>query len=482
MSRLPKFLTKLSPIGETLSSLESGEALLEEEVQLHNGQLSVSSAESGLSLWESDYGLSHLGSIAARRSRIQATLMGERTLTVEALKELAVSLGGADEGVVKEFPSRHQVILSALFHNREPEDLNALKEAVMRRKPAHLSVDVLSVLPEPEIVYYGTATPLQAPRSAVCATNLGPYALFAGGFCGGGVMSSVTDAYDARLIRHAPAALPTPNGGGGVARAGNYAIFAGGISSGYTPALGTAYDTTLTQSSNENWTIPRVQRVGATSSAHHAIFGAGEISSNVFSAATDAFDETLVKSAPAPFATARGYYGATFINGHAIFAGGHTASSPTSETEAYGPDLEKLMLTSLSFVTYSPGAANTKKYALIVGGQAASKVLSTANAYSEELTRVIAPSLSVERQHPLGGSILDLALFAGGQCSNGEATSVVDCYDDDLTHTTQSNLSIPREIHSSASLCGATVDNFLLFGGGQDGATYYDTVDVYKAI
>ena len=55
--RLPEYLTRLSPVGETLAAMEAGEEALAAEVAERNAQLAVSTADGGLALWEADYGL-----------------------------------------------------------------------------------------------------------------------------------------------------------------------------------------------------------------------------------------------------------------------------------------------------------------------------------------------------------------------------------------------------------------------------------------
>ncbi len=143
--RLPAFLKRISPIGETLEAMEAGAALLTEETAQRNRQLSVETADTGLSLWEGDYSLSGGGDLELRRGRIRAAMAGGRTLTAEELKILAVTVGGADGGAVEEDFSDWSVTLYALFDGRIPGDMTALKEAVARRQPAHLAVEVAPV-------------------------------------------------------------------------------------------------------------------------------------------------------------------------------------------------------------------------------------------------------------------------------------------------------------------------------------------------
>lgn len=143
--RLPVFLKRISPIGETLEAMEAGAALLTEETAQRNCQLSVGTADNSLSLWEADYSLPGNGDTELRRGRIRAAMAGGRTLTTEELKMLAVTVGGADGGEVTESFSDWSVTLTALYMGRVPGDMTALEEAVQRRRPAHLAVEVASV-------------------------------------------------------------------------------------------------------------------------------------------------------------------------------------------------------------------------------------------------------------------------------------------------------------------------------------------------
>ena len=144
MDRLPAFLTRISPIGETLAAMEQGTALLERETAARNDQLSVSTAEEGLSLWERDYALAEGAGMDTRQRRaaILAAMAGGLTLTKERLETLAVTLAGADRGEAEEDVAHWRVVLSALYEGRLPEDVSALEAAVARLKPAHLEVVV----------------------------------------------------------------------------------------------------------------------------------------------------------------------------------------------------------------------------------------------------------------------------------------------------------------------------------------------------
>lgn len=72
-----------------------------------------------------------------------AAMAGGRTLTPAFLKELCVTLGGGDRGEVEEDFANWHVTALAVGAGRVPTDVPALKRAVERLKPAHLSVTVL---------------------------------------------------------------------------------------------------------------------------------------------------------------------------------------------------------------------------------------------------------------------------------------------------------------------------------------------------
>lgn len=145
--RLPEFVKKISPVGETLEAIDAGTALLAEETEKRNRQVVVSTADTGLSLWEKDYAIPDGTGRDAdfRRARVRAAMAGSRTLTVAELEALAVTLAGADRGEVSEDFADWRATLEALYENRIPGDMTALEEAVRRQKPAHLEVSVVPV-------------------------------------------------------------------------------------------------------------------------------------------------------------------------------------------------------------------------------------------------------------------------------------------------------------------------------------------------
>ena len=140
--RLPEFVTELSPIRETLAALEQGETALADAVAEKNKQVCVSSADEGLSLWERDYGLPvrEGATLEDRRAAVRAAMVGGRTLTPALLRELCVTLGGADRGEVEEEFANWRVTVDAVTEGRVPGAPAPLERAVEKLKPAHLEV------------------------------------------------------------------------------------------------------------------------------------------------------------------------------------------------------------------------------------------------------------------------------------------------------------------------------------------------------
>lgn len=139
--RLPGFFVKLSPIGETLAALEQETTRLEAEAAAKNAQLAVSTADTGLVLWEQDYGLVSAGDLPTRRGRVRAAMTaGTQTFTLVALRQLAITVGGAGGVAVEEDFANARVVIRAVFP--DAAGIAALEEALRRFMPAHLQAVV----------------------------------------------------------------------------------------------------------------------------------------------------------------------------------------------------------------------------------------------------------------------------------------------------------------------------------------------------
>lgn len=143
--RLPEFLTKLSPIRETLAAIAAGEKTLSDAVAEKNARLSVGAADAtGLALWEADYGLSTpSGSdLEARRAAVRTAMAGGHTLTPAYLAELCVTVGGAERGEVEEDFANWTVTAVPVGSGCVPAT-GPLGAALERLKPAHIRMEVV---------------------------------------------------------------------------------------------------------------------------------------------------------------------------------------------------------------------------------------------------------------------------------------------------------------------------------------------------
>ena len=140
--RLPAFLTNLSPVGETLAAVEQGQLLLEQEVSRRNDQLSVGTADEALSRWKADYSLPDgTGKKEPlRRARIRTAMGGGQCLNRSRLRDLCISIGGADDVEIEEDFPNWCVSVTALYEGRFPEEQEELRRAFDRLKPAHLQM------------------------------------------------------------------------------------------------------------------------------------------------------------------------------------------------------------------------------------------------------------------------------------------------------------------------------------------------------
>ncbi len=483
--RLPPFLTEKPLIGAVLDASDAGAALLEADVDRRNDQLSYRTADEGLRRWERDLSLPSDGDLPTRRARVYAALTGGRTLTVEELEKLALTLSDAQEAVVTEKYSRYQVILSALFDG-EAGDLTALRAAVERRKPAHLDIMVQSTLPEKRVVYYGLATPLSVARKKGNGVSTGNFALYGGGLSADErTYYDTVDAYDGQLVRTTPQPLMTRACEVGSAMAGEVAIFAGGETSlSHDEASATAYSQDLTRSAIPQFSAGWFSCGGAVSNGRCAVFGSGETKypSYYITDTVKAIDEMLTVTYPIKFTSARRYYAAANAGGTVLFAGGLVGASLdgsySGSVEAYGPDLEKLSANALPIAVSLHGAAEAGNYAVFCGGYDGSSSRNMACAYSPELTRVILDNLSEARSQFHSVAFYNNALFSSGNVASEYAS---DCYSDDLTHTILPSISDARMTNMTNSR-SASVGDYALMCGGLKASDYVqtsDTVDVF---
>ena len=162
--RLPEYLSRISPWGRLSTPSRPGELALEQNITAENGRLSVASADrDGLSLWEADYGIEDADGLPldVRRAKIRTAMSGAATLTPAYLRELCVTIGGADDGeVVEDFP-HWAVQVRPVTWDRVDADTEILEESIRKLLPAHLT---LELLPAPSSPPRSTSLPSSPPE------------------------------------------------------------------------------------------------------------------------------------------------------------------------------------------------------------------------------------------------------------------------------------------------------------------------------
>ena len=230
--------------------------------------------------------------------------------------------------------------------------------------------------------------------------------------------------------------------------------------------------------------------LSAASVGNYAIFAGGKTSYNTGSSYVDAYDSSLVRTSVTSLNSSRGNLGSATVGSHALFAGGgiyyslgaHMRPGTSyyygySTVEAYDTSLTKTTATSLSMARMSPSGVSIGKYALLGGGYTGVNGASipwgqgvpyyyknVVDAYNESLTRTTATALSVAR-NCTGVTIGSYALFAGGTKSDA-----VDAYDTSLTRTTVSSLSASGVVYGAT-----TIGRYALIGIDGGTMNVYDT-------
>lgn len=224
------------------------------------------------------------------------------------------------------------------------------------------------------------------------ATSLDDYILFAGGSGN----SNQVEAYRKSLTK---AQLTSPYIGSGwgltSTTINNYAIFAGGY---YNSASTSVYviDNALTRISTSLALSQGRCFLAATITGNYALFAGGTTtgtyvnpeSNNAWGASSrvDVISNSLTKMSNMTLSKARSYLAATNVDRYAIFAGGiNSSGDPCSDTDVFNEDLTKTTITSLKNSKYVLSAATVNNnYAIFGSGRYSDdqKVTSSADVYT----------------------------------------------------------------------------------------------------
>ena len=171
-----------------------------------------------------------------------------------------------------------------------------------------------------DTLIHSTPTVLSIARSGLSATNVGDYALFAGGYTWGDASySNVVDAYDTSLTRTTPTSLSQSRSGLSATSVGDYALFAGGdVNSSTRSNVVDAYTSSLVRSTPTVLSIAR-NSLSATSVGDYALFAGGYSGSK--NSVVDAYDTSLTRTTPTKLSQARSDLTGASVGDYALFAG-----------------------------------------------------------------------------------------------------------------------------------------------------------------
>lgn len=327
-----------------------------------------------------------------------------------------------------------------------------------------------------ELAYYGTTnTPLSVARGSLGAVTVGNYALFVGGSTSVDNTFDTVDAYDKSLTRSTPTPLNQRRQLPATASVGDYAIVFTGAHQGLPKNNVDAYNSSLTRVTPTSLPFGRYAAAGTTL-GNRALFGGGN--SNSDQKIVDVYDSSLTLSSAPNFTWGRSFLAATTIGSYALFAGGRDIDDENAYTDVdvYDSTLTHTKMTNgLVTKVSNLAAANTSKHALFAGGNNWSYgsnygSVADVTAYDDQLTRTVPTSLSVAMTELSGTSLGGKAIFGGGN------NVAVNAYDDSLTLNSDFTIS-----KSGYSMAATTVGDYALFGGGLR-ASYSDIVDVFALV
>lgn len=178
-----------------------------------------------------------------------------------------------------------------------------------------------------------TTTTLNAKRLPAGSASLSSYAIFAGGLASANSVVATVEAFNSSLVLSTVTSLSTAKRDCYGARAGDYAIFAGGYVSSIEAdmsATSETYNNSLVHSTATNLSAARFRI--ATSSGDNAYYFGGQLNSTSASNAVDIYSSSLVKSMGDPLPSARYYSsdGATIVGSYILVTGGYDLANSKS--------------------------------------------------------------------------------------------------------------------------------------------------------
>lgn len=131
-----------SVVMTNLTDAEDNElARFEQDIQTTLDQFFVNTAEYTLDRWEKEFGIktNPTKPLAERRSVIKSKMRGSGTVTVSLIENVAESYDGGNVEVTEQ-ADLYQFTVTFVDTRGIPPNLDDLKEAIEKIKPAHLAV------------------------------------------------------------------------------------------------------------------------------------------------------------------------------------------------------------------------------------------------------------------------------------------------------------------------------------------------------
>jgi hypothetical protein len=327
------------------------------------------------------------------------------------------------------------------------------------------------------IEYFGTITPLSVARGGMAATSTSDYALFAGGSSTG---SNIVDVYDKSLKHYVADNLSNTVHWLAATTLGNFALFGGGCmdhSKSGTYIVSATVD--VYNQSLEHLTTSEPLSVGrynlsATSVGNYALFAGGEETKRAEVSTVDVYNQSLIHSTTTePLSVARGSMGVASIGNCALFVGGQYNSITKSTVDVYNQSLQHSILADLPNKCIEICATSIENYAIFDTRVYNNYIFTVYDKSLSQFTIDIGASSGLATYGKAATSIGNYALFGGGDGLS--KSNIVFMIDKSLTISSLAPLSEPRYDVSATS-----VGNYALFAGGYSAAK--DTVDAYVYI
>ena len=312
------------------------------------------------------------------------------------------------------------------------------------------------------------------------------YLIFSGGG-DGNYGTRIVNAYNSELVNQSSISdllYSTEKHAG--ASVGSRVVFAGGrYDRDETPtqAKANSFSNSLVRTEPSSLSVARRDLAAATAgTSQYAVFAGGSTSGNAVSATTvsdavDAYDSSLVKTTPSALYVARSGLAASSAGTYVIFAGGDSGDGAVSSVDAYSASLIHSSVASLSsgrFFLASTSPEEGEK-ALFGGGDSGagtgeSDIIDTYNSLLVKLEPIY---LSVARGS-LSATSIDFSIFAGGEpVGTTTSSKIVDAFSSDLIRVSIENLE-----EGSKYLASGSIGKYGLFYGGSTGGQYSFTSDI----